>query len=148
MNIPFRFMTVLAVAMMAVSSFAGEVVIEGNDAMQYNIKEFTVKAGEEVKLTLKHVGKLPKAAMGHNVVILKAGTDAMQWGLGVPGKGGTVANGYIPTDKSPIIAYTDLIGGGETTTVTFTAPDKPGSYPFVCTFPGHVAMMRGVMKVQ
>lgn len=131
-------------------AMAAEITIEGNDAMQYNLKEFEVKAGETVKLTLKHSGKMPKTSMGHNIVILKPGTNAMSWGLAVPGKGGTVANGYIPTDathKAPIIAYSKMLGGGESVTIEFTAP-AAGEYPFVCTFPGHVAMMRGVMKVK
>jgi len=29
----------------------------------------------------------------------------------------------------------------------FTAPDKPGEYPYICTFPGHWRIMQGVMKV-
>ena len=143
-----RITVLLASIAFAGSLFAGEVVIEGNDAMQFNMKEFSVKAGESVKLTLKHVGKLPGNAMGHNVVILKMGVDAMQWGLKVPANGGNQENGYIPTDKSAIIASTDLIGGGETTSVTFTAPTEKGQYPFLCTFPGHVALMRGVMIVE
>ena len=43
--------------------------------MTYNMTAFTVKSGETVKLTLKHVGSLPKAVMGHNVVVLAAGED-------------------------------------------------------------------------
>lgn len=146
-----RLMILLALAAMSAFVVAGDVVIEGNDAMQFNVKSFDVKAGEQVKLTLKHVGKLPKAAMGHNLVILKMGVDAMQFGLGVAGKGGNTANGYIPTDAAEvakILAHTEMIGGGETTTIEFTAPTKPGAYPFVCTFPGHVAMMKGVMNVR
>ena len=37
-----------------------EVVLEANDQMQFNKKAFEIKAGNTVKLTLKHVGKLPK----------------------------------------------------------------------------------------
>ena len=129
---------------------AAEITLEGNDQMQFNLKSFDVKAGETVKLTLKHVGKMPVAAMGHNVVILKSGTDPMAFGMGVSGKGGNAANGYVPTDAAElakIIAHTKMIGGGESVTIEFTAPAK-GAYPYLCTFPGHVAMMRGVMNVQ
>ena len=54
---------------------AVKVVIEGNDAMQFNLKEVKVPAGSTVALTLNHTGKIAKAAMGHNIVILAAGTD-------------------------------------------------------------------------
>ena len=146
-----RVCIVVTLVMAAVLSHAGvaEIVIEGNDAMQFNIKEFKVKAGQKVKLTLKHVGKQPVNVMGHNVVILKAGTDAMTFGLQVPANGGTLENGYLPTnqEKEKIFATTEMIGGGEEATIEFTAPAK-GQYPFLCTFPGHVGLMRGVMIVE
>ncbi|WP_431244795.1 hypothetical protein ACQ9BO_11375 [Flavobacterium sp. P21] len=50
-------------------------MIEGNDQMQYNVNELKAVAGKPIKLTLKHVGKIPKEAMGHNLVILQEGTD-------------------------------------------------------------------------
>ncbi|WP_278022234.1 hypothetical protein [Flavobacterium ginsengisoli] len=51
------------------------LVIEGNDQMQFNVNELKAVAGKPIKLTLKHVGKIPKEAMGHNLVILQEGTD-------------------------------------------------------------------------
>ena len=60
------------------NSLAAEKVtieITGNDALQFNTRELKVKSGQEVTLKLKHIGVLPKAAMGHNVVILKAGEN-------------------------------------------------------------------------
>ena len=138
----------LAFVFVSGPALATEIVIEGNDAMQFNIKEFRVKAGEEVTLTLKHVGKMPAAAMGHNVVILKKGIDAMSWGMGILGKGATLQTGYLPTDQSEIIAHTKMLGGGESDTIKFTAPSDKGNYPFLCTFLGHVATMRGTMIVE
>ena len=55
---------------------------------------------------------------------------------------------YIPPDAlDQIIAHTKLLGPGETDTIEFDAPG-PGSYPFLCTFPGHVALMSGTLVVQ
>jgi plastocyanin len=56
-----------------------EVVVEANDQMQFNKKAFEIQAGDTIKLTLKHVGKLPKIAMGHNLVILQKGTNLAGW---------------------------------------------------------------------
>ena len=53
------------------SSDKVEIVIESNDQMRFNLSEITVQQGQTVVLTLKHVGKLPKAAMGHNWVLLR-----------------------------------------------------------------------------
>ena len=51
------------------------IVLTANDMMQYNTKEIKVKAGQKVKLTLRHIGKLDVNIMGHNFVLLKNGTD-------------------------------------------------------------------------
>ncbi|MEM9391297.1 MAG: plastocyanin/azurin family copper-binding protein, partial [Bacteroidota bacterium] len=55
-------------------------------------------------------------------------------------------NDYIP-ESDDILIHTALIGGGETTTITFEAPVK-GSYEFLCSFPGHWGLMRGKFIVE
>lgn len=122
-----------------------DVVITGNDAMQFNKKEIRVEAGKKVKITLKHIGKMDVNVMGHNLVILKQGVAVTAFG----NKAATARdNGYIPTDaEGDIIAKTELIGGGQTTSVEFDAP-APGTYDFLCSFPGHYALMKGKFIVE
>jgi azurin len=56
---------------------------------------------------------------------------------------------HIPTGTAAkIIAQTKLLGPGETDTIDFTAPAQPGEYPFLCTFPGHFALMKGKLVVK
>lgn len=119
------------------------LVINGNDAMQFDKKELKAKAGSRVKLTLNHTGKMPVQAMGHNVVILKPGTD-----LAALAEKANVAaeTNYIPKDDN-ILFHTDLVGGGESTSIMFEAPE-PGEYIFICSFPGHYAMMQGKFIVE
>ena len=127
-----------------VESNPNDVVLTSNDAMQFNKKEIRVKAGQKVKLTLKHIGKLDKNVMGHNFVLLKQGTDLTAFG----NKAATFGNNeYIPTDTEDIIVHTKLIGGGETAVVEFDAPEK-GTYEFLCSFPGHFSMMKGKFIVE
>lgn len=129
----------------AVTAEENVLVIEGNDQMQFNVNELKAVAGKPIKLTLKHVGKIPKEAMGHNLVILQEGTDQAAFALKA---NDAKATDYIPeSEKASIIAHTKLIGGGEEDTIEFTI-DKKGSYPFICSFPGHVAMMKGVLIVE
>ncbi|WP_367870624.1 azurin [Luteolibacter sp. Populi] len=122
--------------------------LTGNDQMQFNTKTLEVTAGEKVTLSFKHIGQLQKVAMGHNVVILKAGTPIPPFAT----KAMTAAaNDYIPVDeesKKLIVAHTKVLGGGESQTITFTAPAEAGDYPYLCTFPGHFALMQGVLKVK
>ncbi|KFF05988.1 azurin [Flavobacterium reichenbachii] len=121
------------------------LVIEGNDQMQFNKTELKALAGKPIKLTLKHVGKIPKEAMGHNLVILQEGTDEAAFAAKAINAKDT---DYIPaSEKASIVAHTKLLGGGEEDTIEFTI-DKKGTYNFLCTFPGHVAMMKGTLIVE
>ncbi len=117
-----------------------ELTIEGNDQMKYNLNKLEVYEGQTVKLTLKHVGEMPRETMGHNWVLLKSGADMAEFATAaIEAKD----NDYIPADKTgDIIANTKTIGGGEEVTIEFEAPAK-GSYKFLCTFPGHYGMMNG-----
>jgi len=119
--------------------------IEGNDQMKFDKESFTVKAGQEIQVTLKNTGSLPKESMGHNFVVLAPGTDVAAFG-GEAFK--AKDSDYIPaTYASSIIAHTKLLGPGETDTITFTI-DEAGEYEFVCSFPGHWGTMRGKIIVE
>ncbi len=121
------------------------VTIEGNDQMQFNKKEIRVKAGQKVKLTLKHVGKMDIAVMGHNWALLTQDAEVAK-----VGNAAALAkdNDYIPADMTDqIIVHTKMIGGGESVTIEFDAP-APGTYTFLCTFPGHYALMQGKFIVE
>lgn len=119
--------------------------IHGNDQMQFDKTEFTVKAGSTVTLTLKHPGTAAKNVMGHNWVLLKQGVDIATFATAANAAG--LDNDYIPVGTTDVIAHTKVIGGGETTSITFTAP-AAGTYDFICSFPGHWAMMKGKFIVE
>ena len=124
------------------------VAITADDKMMYGTTAFEVKAGTKVKVSLKNVGMIPKIAMGHNFVLLKKGETAFGFGPPVVVNGGTHDNGFIPPkDKEKILAYTKMLGPGETDSVIFSVPET-GEYEYLCTFPGHFALMRGKMTVK
>jgi azurin len=125
-----------------------KVTISGNDQMQFSLKEFEVKAGDDVELEFKNAGSLPKIAMGHNLVILKEGVSAIAFGGKALQAGANATNALPDAVKDDVLAFTKLLGPGEVEVIKFTAPAKPGIHQFVCTFPGHYAMMRGVMVVK
>lgn len=85
--------------------------------------------------------------MSHNWVLLKQNANPAAF---VQAAMGAKANDYIPKSKlDKMIAHTDLVAGGESDSVTFTAPSKPGQYQYVCTFLGHFgAGMKGVLVVK
>ncbi|MEN1728517.1 MAG: plastocyanin/azurin family copper-binding protein [Pseudomonadota bacterium] len=125
------------------------VTIGAIDLMQYTVREFSVQAGQEVELTLEHQGQLPVQAMGHNVVILPADGNYTSFARQITRNGGSSDNDYLPESmRDGLVAFTRMIGGGDSDTIRFTAPSEPGEYPFLCTFPGHSGLMNGVMIVQ
>lgn len=139
--------TALLVALFSINALAQdkvEITIEGNDRMQFNLSEITVQSGQTVVLTLKHTGRLPVAAMGHNWVLLTQGTDIQQFGIAASK---ARDNEYIPKDTDQVIVHTALIGGGEETTIEFKAP-AAGTYDFICSFPGHYGIMKGKFIVK
>ncbi len=122
-----------------------EITIDGNDQMKFNKTEIRVKAGQKVKLTLNHVGKMEKSVMGHNWVLLALGADMAAIGQAAASAEKT---DYIPAEfKDQIVEHTKMLGGGESTTIEFEAP-AVGSYDFMCSFPGHYALMKGKFIVE
>lgn len=121
-----------------------KITLNSTDKMQYDLSEINVNEGQTVVLTLNHTGTMPIASMGHNFVLLKQGTDLAKF---EEKAGKAQKDGYIPTDTSDIIAHTKLIGGGESDTITFKAPEK-GTYDYMCSFPGHYSVMKGKFNVK
>ncbi len=124
-----------------------DVEIESNDAMQFNKKSIAVPAScKRFTVKLKHVGKLPKTAMGHNWVLSKA-ADAQ--GVAADGIAAGLDKAYVKQGDARVIAHTKVIGGGEADAVSFdVAKLKAGeSYAWFCSFPGHSTLMKGTLAL-
>jgi azurin len=130
----------------AAAADACKLEITGNDQMQYDKKELDVPAScKEVTLTIHHSGQLPAAAMGHNWVLVNTPdlTPVANTGMGAG-----LASDYVPSGDKRVLAHTRIVGGGQSASITFpTSALKPGGdYSYLCTFPGHNALMRGKFK--
>ncbi len=122
-------------------------VIEGNDMLQFNLKEMVVSANcKEITVTLKHTGAMPANVMGHNWVLTN-NTDFMP--VAQAGGAAGIENNYVPVGDQRVLAATTIIGGGEETSVTFSIDSLVvgDDYTFFCSFPGHYAIMKGAFKV-
>ena len=123
-----------------------QLEISGNDQMQYDKQLLSVPAScTQITLTLHHTGKLPREAMGHNWVLVN-GPDLNA--VASAGMSAGLANDYVQPGDQRALAHTRIIGGGQSASVTFPASLlKPGGdYRYLCTFPGHNAVMRGTFK--
>lgn len=125
----------------------GTIEITVDDTMAFSLNRFEVAPGQEVRVVLRHTGQMPKEAMGHNFVLLEQGSDVNGFAMAATAARDT---DYIPEDlRDQVIAHTELVGGGESDEITFTAPDESGDYDYLCSFPGHaLAGMVGVMVVR
>ena len=110
------------------------------DEMAFNKTKLSAPAGASIKLIFKNDSK----TLQHNFVLAKPGTaeEVANAGLTAGAEKSYVA-------ESPnVIAHTKLLNSGQSETLTFVAPSEPGDYPYICTFPGHSATMKGVLGVK
>jgi azurin len=113
------------------------------DELQFSVSNFTVEAGKKVEITFYNPD-----FMQHNMLIVEKGAlekvgeaaDDMMTNMDAAEKN------YVP--EIPEVLYsTRLLNPEETVTLSFTAPEERGDYPYVCTFPGHWRTMKGTMTV-
>jgi len=146
--------TLMTLALLAAGGIAAPamaadcaVTVEGNDQMQFNVKNIEVpKSCKSYTVTLKHVGKMPKSSMGHNLVLTTAADATATAADGM--KAGAAAD-YVKAGDTRVIAHTKVIGGGESTNVVIdVAKLKAGTdYTYFCSFPGHSFIMKGSLKL-
>ena len=129
------------------ASTSCSTTVEANDAMQFNTHAIVVpKACKQFTINLKHTGKLPKVAMGHNLVVSAAADEA---GVLADGAKAGLDHNYLQPGDSRVVAATPIIGGGESASVKMDVTKlKAGqAYTFFCSFPGHASMMKGTVSV-
>ena len=125
-----------------------ELKPHASNPLGYDKTELSVKAGQKVKLTLNNSGSI--APQPHNFILIKPGKDQA---VGAQANAmmtdpQAMAKSYIPdAAKADIIANTKLVMPNGTETIEFTAPAEAGDYPYMCTFPGHWLLMKGVLHV-
>ena len=123
---------------------ARSVSIKTGTNLSYQTRSFRVRAGEPIALTLANPDVVP-----HNWALARPGTlqRVGQLANQLIADPEAAVRHYIPSSPD-VIAYTDVVLPGEQFTIYFYAPDMPGRYPFLCTFPGHWMIMNGEMIVQ
>jgi azurin len=118
------------------------------DFMVFKPTQVSVPAGAQVTLTFHHAGTI--ITQSHDWVLTKPGAVA---GLidDISRAAAAVADpegkSFLKPGDPRVLAATAPVGKGQTTTITFTAPQTPGDYPFFCSTPGHGESMQGVMHV-
>jgi len=125
-----------------------EATLATDDTIRFNPAHIDVPAScTEFTVKLTHTGRLPKAAMAHNWVLIRK-SDLVQvardGALAGPG-----ADYVMPGDKR-VIAHSPIIGRGEATSVTFPVKALAAGveYLFFCSFTGHSPVMQGTLTLK
>jgi azurin len=123
------------------------IEITAGDTMKYSVTAIDATPGEDLKVVLTNNGTQPVEVMGHNWVLLKAGSDVAAFDAAALASKDT---GYIPAALADeIITHIDLLGPRKSGEADFKAPMAPGEYPFLCTFPAHYQTgMKGTLTVK
>ncbi len=113
------------------------------EQMLYDKERIVVRAGRPVEIVLDNTDLMP-----HNLVITQPGAleEVGNLGEAQATQPGAAERQYVPTSKKILLA-SRLLQPRETQVLRFTAPTKPGVYPYVCTYPGHWRRMHGAMYV-
>ncbi len=110
--------------------------------MKYDDTEFTVRPGQPIEIVFQNGDDLP-----HNLVFCKPGTNVVEMSMKQMDQPElALKRNWLPEDPR-ILAHSRMLNPKEREVIRFTAPEKPGVYPYVCTFPGHAMTMNGEMKV-
>lgn len=129
------------------SDWAGDegdktVLLGTQPGLKYDTTLITVKAGSRVRLVFRNADD-----MLHNFVLCAPGrgqaVGAAAMALGIDGS----AQNFVP-ESDDVLYHTALTQPGASDTIFFTAPAKPGDYDYVCTFPGHSVLMKGILRVE
>ncbi len=126
-----------------------EVTIQANDKMRFDVAAFEAKPRQKLSVTIKNVGTTPKLSMGHNFVMLDRTVNVQNVTRFLDAASTEASHDYVPSGSKEVLAHSKLLGPAETDTVTFTAPQIPGDYLYLCSFPGHYSQgTKGFMTVK
>jgi azurin len=123
---------------------ARPITIATGSNLSFAKRTLRAKAGEPLALTLANPDVVP-----HNWALVKPGAlervgDLANRLISDPD---AAARQYIP-ESSDVLAYTDVVLPSDEFTIYFRAPEQPGRYPYLCTFPGHWKVMNGELIVE
>jgi azurin len=109
--------------------------------LKFDTERVDVKAGSRIKFVFNNHDD-----MLHNCVIVKPGTANVVGDAALRLNLNGAKMNYVPNSPN-VLFHTNILQPESAEAIYFTAPNVPGDYQFVCTFPGHAALMQGTLRV-
>ena len=138
----FGFVLALAVPMAEAQTRIDLATLPGK--LRYDAETLFARPGEKLVLVFENNDE-----MQHNWVLCQQGASTamevakLAWALGVD----ATEKQFVP-DSPAVLQWTPVVDQGNTVELRFTAPERPGDYPYVCTLPGHAFTMKGTFTVR
>lgn len=138
--------TLLALALFTTAAAAAETevftikTLPGQ--MRYDVSDLAIPPGAQVKIVFENTDDMP-----HNIVFFQPGTDVVAVAnkqMEKPEE--ALKRNWLPDDPRMWL-HSGMVNPKEKEEIVFKAPEKPGIYPFVCTFPGHALAMQGKLRI-
>jgi azurin len=117
-----------------------EIATDGEN-LAFDTTTLSAASGQEVSLTFNNTS----AFQQHNWVLVSGGESAAAE-IATEGITAGLDADYLPAGNPNVLAHTSVLEGGESETITFTAP-AAGTYLYICTVPGHYPLMQGTLTV-
>ena len=113
------------------------------DQMLFNKDRIAAEAGKPVEIVFENGDIMP-----HNFVVTKPGAleEVGLLGESSSTQPGALERNYVPPSDKILVA-SRLLAPRDSQKISFTAPARPGVYPYVCTYPGHWRRMYGAFYV-
>ena len=113
------------------------------ERMIYDKERLAIQAGKPVEFIFTNTDNMP-----HNFAIVQPGylEEVGLLAEATARDADAAARHYIPKSNR-VLSASRLLQPGETQALTFHAPDEPGIYPYVCTYPGHWRRMYGALYI-
>lgn len=123
--------------------FTQRIVATGNtlEEIRFEPDSFSIPSGASVKINLVNQSEHP--SMFHNMVICTFGKTSE---IGFKGIQAGKKNDFVPPNNANVLANSTVLNPGDSTSFDFTAPSA-GKFSYVCTFPGHYSIMKGVLSI-
>lgn len=121
-----------------------ELRVEAAPGLSFAPTEIRAKAGERLRLVFSNPDTMP-----HNWVLAEIGkAEEVATAAGKLAESPDAFARHYAPETAAILCHSRVLLPGQSTTLWFQAPAKPGRYPYLCTIPGHAQIMRGTLVVE
>ncbi len=121
-----------------------QLKIEAISGLRFSEKELKAKAGEQITIRFQNMDSIP-----HNFVLCKPGTlETVGMASSMMLANPKIAEMHYVPETDDVLHFSPMLYTRSGYEMNITAPAEPGIYPYMCTFPGHWAVMKGTLIIE